>query len=107
MSEIYQDIPTYDNGQWTTTNFESREDFSNFIFGVFKEPGKYGFNDTTNQIFISESNKFRSDGVYCTAPFKSKDFIAYWDDQKAKCKKGIIVKDSLTHGFLQENTICG
>jgi hypothetical protein len=100
MSEIYQDIPTYDNGQWTTTNFESREDFSNFIFGVFKEPGKYGFNDTTNQIFISESNKFRSDGVYCTAPFKSKDFIAYWDDQKAKCRKGIIVKDSGNTWFL-------
>ena len=100
MSEIYQDIPTYDNGQWTTTSFDSREDFSNFIFGVFKEPGKYGFNDTTNQIFISESNKFRSDGVYCTAPFKSKDFINYWDDQKAKCKKGIIVKDSSNTWFL-------
>ena len=100
MSEIYQDIPTYDNGKWTTTSFESRDDFSNFIFGVFKEPGQYGFNDTTNQIFISESNKFRSDGVYCTAPFKSKDFINYWDDQKAKCKKGIIVKDSSNTWFL-------
>ena len=100
MSEIYQDIPTYDNGKWTTTSFDSREDFSNFIFGVFKEPGQYGFNDTTNQIFISESNKFRSDGVYCTAPFKSKDFINYWDDQKAKCKKGIIVKDDTNTWFL-------
>ena len=100
MSEIYQDIPTYDNGQWTTTNFESREEFSNFIFGVFKEPGQYGFNDTTNKIFISESNKFRSDGVYCTAPFKSKDFVNYWDDQKAKCKKGIIVKDDANTWFL-------
>jgi hypothetical protein len=100
MSEIYQDIPTYDNGQWTTTSFESRDDFSNFIFGVFKEPGKYGFNETTNQIFISESNKFRSDGVYCTAPFKSKDFVNYWDDQKAKCKKGIIVKDDTNTWFL-------
>ena len=100
MSEIYQDIPTYDNGQWTTTSFDSREDFSNFIFGVFKEPGKYGFNDTTNKIFISESDKFRSDGVYCTAPFKSKDFINYWDDQKIKCKKGIIVKDSTNIWFL-------
>jgi hypothetical protein len=100
MSEIYQDIPTYDNGTWTTTSFESRADFSNFIFGVFKEPGKYGFNDTTNQIFISESNKFRSDGVYCTAPFKSKDFVNYWDDQKQKCRKGIIVKDSTNTWFL-------
>jgi len=94
MSEIYQDIPTYDNGNWTTTSFESREDFSNFIRDLFKEPGKYNFNETTNQIFISESIKFKKDKVYCTAPFKSRDFINYWDDQKQKCRKGIIVKDS-------------
>ena len=100
MSEIYQDIPTYDNGTWTTTSFESRQDFSNFIFGVFKEPGKYGFNETTNKIFVSESDKFRRDGVYCTAPFKSKDFINYWDDQKAKCRKGIIVKEGDNTWFL-------
>jgi hypothetical protein len=93
MSEIYQDIPTYDNETWTTTSFESREDFSNFIRDLFKEPGKYNFNETTNQVFISESVKFKKDGVYCTAPFKSLDFINYWDDQKTKCRKGIIVKD--------------
>ena len=93
MSEIYQDIPTYDNGTWTTTSFESREDFSNFIRDLFKEPGKYNFNETTNKVFISESVKFKKDRVYCTAPFKSRDFINYWDDQKTKCRKGIIVKD--------------
>ena len=93
MSEIYQDIPTYENGKWTTTSFESREDFSNFILELFKEPGQYQFNELTYHIFISESNKFRTDGIYCTAPFRSKDYIAYWDDQKAKCRKGIIVKD--------------
>jgi len=93
MSEIYQDIPTYENGNWTSTSFNSREDFSNFVFSIFKEPGKYNFNSTTNEVFISESTKFRKDGVYCTSPFKSKDFINYWDDQKLKCRKGIIVKD--------------
>ena len=100
MSEIYQDIPTYNNGTWTTTSFESREDFSNFIFGLFKEPGSYGFNSTTNQVFVSESRRFRDTGVYCTAPFKSKDFISYWDDQKAKCRKGIIVKEDENTWFL-------
>jgi hypothetical protein len=94
MSEIYQDIPTYDNGDWTTTDFESREEFKQFILtDIFKEPGTYQFNETTDTIFISESNKFRKDGIYCTAPFRSKDFITYWDDQKLKCRKGIIVKD--------------
>ena len=63
MSEIYQDIPTYDNGNWTTTSFDSREDFSYFILSIFKEPGKYNFNSLTSEIFISESNKFRKDGV--------------------------------------------
>jgi hypothetical protein len=94
MSEIYQDIPTYDNGNWTTTDFESKEEFKQFILtDVFKEPGLYQFNDTTNTVFISESNKFKKDGIYCAAPFRSKDFITYWDDQKLKCRKGIIVKD--------------
>jgi len=100
MSEIYQDIPTYDNGEWTTTSFESREDFSKFIKELFKEPGEYRFNETTNQIFISESTKFKKDRVYCTAPFKSRDFITYWDDQKVKCRKGLIVKDNGDTWFL-------
>jgi hypothetical protein len=93
MSEIYQDIPTYDNGKWTETSFESREDFADFVKGVFKEPGKYQFNETSSYLFTTESTKFRKDGVYCTAPFKSKDFVNYWDDQKTKCRKGIIIKD--------------
>jgi hypothetical protein len=94
MSEFYKDIPTYENGNWSTTSFESREDFKHFILNdVFKEPGKYGFNDTTNEVFISESTRFKKDGIYCAHPLKSKDFIAYWDDQKDKCRKGIIVKD--------------
>ena len=93
MSEIYKDIPTYENETWTTTSFESREDFADFIRSIFKEPGQYNFNETTNKVFISESIKFKEDGVYCIAPFKSKDFINYWDDQKTKCRKGIIVKD--------------
>jgi hypothetical protein len=93
MSEFYQDIPTYENETWTTTSFEFREDFADFIRSIFKEPGQYNFNETTNKVFISESNKFRKDGIYCMYPFKSKDFINYWDDQKHKCRKGIIVKD--------------
>ena len=52
MSEIYQDIPTYENGNWTTTSFESREDFTKFIFDLFKEPGEYNFNELTYKIFI-------------------------------------------------------
>jgi len=93
MSELYQDIPTYDNGEWTVSNFESRQDFSSFVRDLFKEPGKYRFNQTSSNLFTAEARRFKEDGVYCTAPFKSKDFIKYWDDQKTKCRKGLIIKD--------------
>ena len=88
MSEIYQDIPCWDNGTWTTVSFDSREEFSNSIFKIFSEPGKYKFDDTSF-VFNQEAVKFREQNVYCTFPFRSKDFINYWDNQKEKCRKGV------------------
>ena len=92
MEEFWNDIPTWDNGKWTYTNFESRDDFRTFVISVFKEPGKYNFNQDAANIFNEQSTLFRNNKVYCTAPFKSKDFINYWDDQKDKCRKGVIIK---------------
>ena len=89
--EIFENIPTYDNGTWTITDFSSREEFSKFIRNIFKEPGKYNF-DETSLLFNSESRNFRANGYYCDSPFKSKDFINYWDDQKLKCRRGVIYK---------------
>ena len=90
-TEIYQDIPTWDNGVWTTTDFNSREDFTAYVIDLFKEPGKYNF-DKTSLEFNAEANKFKTTGVYCTSAFKSKDFIRYWDGEKKKCRKGVIYK---------------
>jgi hypothetical protein len=88
MSEIYQDIPCWDNGNWTTVSFDSREEFSKSIEEIFAEPGKYDF-DETSYLFNEQAITFRTQNVYCIAPFKSKDFINYWDDQKNKCRKGV------------------
>jgi hypothetical protein len=94
MSEIYQDIPCWDNGTWTTVSFNSREEFSNSIAKIFSEPGKYKFDDTSF-LFNQEAVKFREQNVYCTFPFRSKDFINYWDNQKEKCRKGVFyIKDT-------------
>ena len=86
----YIDIPTYSNGIWSVTSFKTREDFRDFLVPLFKEPGEYKF-DETSLIFNAEGRKFQKQGFYCAAPVKSKDFITYWDDQKDKCRKGIIV----------------
>jgi hypothetical protein len=88
MSEIYQDIPTWNNGTWELTSFNSRQEFADDVKSIFKEPGLYEF-DETSFLFNQEAVKFRDQNIYCFAPFKSKDFINYWDDQKTKCTKGV------------------
>jgi hypothetical protein len=90
---MFKEIPTYENGNWDITTFYTREEFRDFLLSIFKEPGKYEFNETS-KIFNEEGRKFQKQGYYCVAPVKTKDFIAYWDDQKLKCRNGIIVKDN-------------
>ena len=84
------EIPTYRNGNWSTTAFNTREDFRDFLLFLFKEPGQYEF-DEASYIFNTEGRKFQKQGYYCNAPVKSKDFMTYWDDQKTKCRNGILV----------------
>lgn len=89
MSRI---IPTYDNGVWTESSFETDEDFIHFLRGIFKEPGLYEF-DETSRVFNNQARFFNKNGYYCSAPFRSKDFINYWEDQKNKCRTGVIYKN--------------
>ena len=70
------EVPTYENGVWTVTNFSTREEFRDFLVSIFKEPGKYEFDETT-LIFNAEARKFQKQGYYCNAPHKSKDFMTY------------------------------
>jgi hypothetical protein len=90
-TEIYEHIPTYENGDWTYTDFSSRKDFYDFCKLIFKEPGEYAF-DETSEMFNNQARVFNKNGIYCTAPTGSKDFITYWDTEKEKCKKGVIFK---------------
>ena len=90
---MYIEIPTYDKGNWDVTSFYSRESFRDFVASIFKEPGLYKF-DESSKIFNAEARRFQKDGFYCAAPIKTKDYIDYWDNQKMKCKSGIIVKNN-------------
>ena len=89
---MFKQVPTFDNGKWTVTDFKTRESFTEFVFSIFKEPGLYEFNKTA-LLFNLEARNFNKDGFYCSAPFRSKDFISYWNDQKNKCREGVIYKD--------------
>jgi len=89
---MYKIVPTWDNGQWTDTEYETREEFIDFVKSVFKEPGQYQFNKTA-LVFNQEARRFNKENVYCLAPFRSKDFILYWNSEKDKCREGVIYKD--------------
>lgn len=92
MSKPFIEIPTYDSGVWSTTTFNSKEDYKEFVESCFKIPGKYEF-DETSSVFNKEGRKFQTDGYYCKAPFRSKDYIDYWDSEKAKCRFGAIYRN--------------
>ena len=96
MSRI---IPTYELGAWTTTEFKDDQEFQEYIYDIFKEPGKYEFDETA-YLFNTEAKRFNKEGLYCSAPFRSKDFMAYWDDQKNKCRQGVIYNNNGRSWFL-------
>lgn len=98
----YIEIPTYKNGEWYITEFETRESFRDFLVTLFKEPGQYNFDETT-LIFNAEGRRFQKDKFYCEAPLKSKDFITYWNDQKLKCRNGILVHSDTDTWFLSRD----
>jgi hypothetical protein len=98
----YIEVPTYKNGQWTTTDFSTREDFKDFLVSIFKEPGQYEF-DESSLIFNAEGRKFQKQKYYCNAPVKTKDFIAYWDDQKNKCRNGVIVQSGTKTWYISRD----
>lgn len=92
-------IPTWENGEWSTTAFETQDAFKNFLVPLFKEPGKYDFDETSYE-FNAQARKFQRTGYFCPYPEGSRDFISYWNDQKEKCKKGVIYKSGKLTWYL-------
>jgi len=84
----YITIPTY-NGEWTTTEFETRDEFAEFLESIFREPGKYEF-DEVSLLFNEQAKNFNAQGFYCVYPEGTKDFRTYWNAEKEKCRNGVI-----------------
>jgi len=87
-------VPTYDSqdDSWGETTFQNLEEFRDFSDSLFKEPGKYEFDETSYK-FNEQGTLFAKYKIYCNAPFKSKDFVKYWDGEKIKCTRGAIFKN--------------
>ena len=90
-SNHYYEIPTWDNGTWTSSYFQSDEEFKNYIIPLFKEPGQYEFDETAF-LFNEQARKWDKVKRYCHYPEGSMDFRRYWDAEKDKCRFGVIFK---------------
>ena len=91
IGQFHEKIPTYDNGTWILTTFDSRQEFADTLEkDYFKEPGEYEFDESV-KIFNSEATRFNKDGYYCTFLDGSLDHEDYWDWEALKCCKGIFV----------------
>lgn len=92
ISDPYIKIPTWEKGKWSYTEFQTREAYRDFVLSCFKEPGKYEFDETSYE-FNAQARRFRKNkDVYCFHPYKSLDYIKYWDEEKEKCRMGAIYK---------------
>jgi hypothetical protein len=60
MEHHYSDIPTWDNGEWTTTHFDTQDDFRDFVLPLFKEPGKYEFEVPISELFNEQARRFKN-----------------------------------------------
>ena len=92
LEEFKIDIPTWIDGKWVSdTHFSSISAFREFVVGLFKEPGMYEFDETSKE-FNATARRYKMDKSYCSAPSGTKDFIDYWDSEKARCVNGAIYK---------------
>lgn len=88
--EPFIKIPTCKNGQWVErTIFQTREEFIEFLLPLFKEPGQYDF-DSTSELFNEQARRFNKTRIYCSSPKGTAAFNAYWDAERRKCRKGVI-----------------
>lgn len=95
MRVPYRNIPTYihDTQTWTSTSFESQEAFGEFLKPLFKDCGEYGFDESTllwNRV-AKDYIKHRKQYVP-NLPKGSKARIQWWENEKKKCRKGVIWK---------------
>lgn len=83
-------IPTFDIPSGTAGErvFSSRLDFTTYVKSMFKRIGEYNLSRT--DVWRQEAAKFDAKGYYITHFERSRDYIAYWNDQKNKCLNGVI-----------------
>tara|TARA_B110000196_G_C21152896_1_gene670996 strand:+ start:2803 stop:4992 length:2190 start_codon:yes stop_codon:yes gene_type:complete len=90
---MYKSVPTYKDGEWSDTIFQTEEEYTEYLLSILKEPGEYNF-DHTSELFNEQARNFNKQGYFCNKPFRSKDYVSYWDYEKKKNREGVIFKSN-------------
>lgn len=87
----YTKVPTYTSktNKWSYTEFETRDSFKKFVWIKFKPPGEIKLYNT--RFWRMQAKSFEDNGYYSAAPFKSRDYNEFWNTEKEKCMKGVII----------------
>ncbi len=91
---MFKSIPTYntESNQWSYTNFETEKEFKEFIWSKFKKPGDIKLKNTW--AWRQEAIKYEKEGSYdFDIVLRSSDYVTYWNNEKEKCTKGVIIDD--------------
>jgi hypothetical protein len=97
----FENIPFYnaDTDVWSTVDFNNQDEFASYLESIFKQPGEYNF-DASTQGWNAEARKFEEKGAYCFSPYMSNDFKNYWNQQKERCRKGVLWKSGNNEWYL-------
>lgn len=90
---MYVRVPTYDNGTWTHTEFETRQSYVDFLWTMFKEPGQYEFDETAF-LFNERARFFNENKVYTFIPKGTREYHEFFDIEKERSRKGVIYKNN-------------
>ena len=86
-----KNIPTYstETGEWTTTSFELRSQFLEYVDSLWKLPGEYNLKNT--HLWRECAIKFQKDKRYCDYDVKTDEAKMFWAFEKKKIGQGIII----------------
>lgn len=97
---MFSKIQVLKDGETSYKEFETRQEMYDFILPLFKEPGKYYFDENT-KYFNEVATYYKThDEIYVEARRNSKEYIDYWDFQKDRCTNGLYIVGKRNSWFL-------
>ena len=108
--KIFKQVPTFENGKWSYTNFDTKRDWIIYLREQFKEVGKYRLQETNKWQEKGNTwlnSKTTNGGKYTDLPKNSKGYNDFWKSEGVKCERGVIYKTKDKWGETLEHYVSG